>query len=117
MTDRSQAWLFLIGAILLEVAGSLSLKGALDAPILYGVVIAGYVGAFACLSMALRRRMPLGVAYGIWGAVGVVLTAVLSQVLFDEALTALTTLGIAVIVAGVLLVEIGSHPAPNAEAA
>lgn len=117
MTDRSQAWLFLIGAILLEVTGSLSLKGALDAPILYGAVIAGYGGAFICLSMALRRRMPLGVAYGIWGAVGVVLTAVLSQVLFDEALTALTTLGIAVIVAGVLLVEVGSHPAPKAEAA
>lgn len=111
MKEHTRGWLYLCGAIALEVAGSLSLKGALDNPALYAVVVIGYIGAFTCLSMALHSGMPLGVAYGIWGAVGVVLTAVFSQLLFGEPLTALKTVGIAVIVAGVLCVELGSQAA------
>ncbi|WP_182353366.1 DMT family transporter [Flaviflexus huanghaiensis] len=111
MSVRSRAWLYLIGAIFLEVAGSLSLKAALDFSLLYIGVVVGYGGAFVCLSMVLRHRMPLGVAYGIWGATGVILTAIFSQLLFGEPLTALKTLGIVLIVAGVLLVEIGSQKA------
>ena len=55
--------------------------------------------------------MALGVAYGIWGALGVALTAVMSALIFDEALTALMGLGIALIIAGVLTVELGSQAA------
>lgn len=101
-------WLFLPAAIVLEVAGSLSLKGALDAPALYAVVATGYLGAFAFLALTLRAGLPLGVAYGIWGAVGVALTATLSARIFDEPLTPLMGIGIAVIIAGVLCVEFGS---------
>jgi small multidrug resistance pump len=53
--------------------------------------------------------MPLGVAYGIWSALGVAATAVLSAFLFDEAFTAVMVLGLALIVGGVVLVENGSH--------
>lgn len=109
--DGRRAWLFLCAAIVLEVAGSLSLKGALDAPALYAVVVAGYVGAFAFLALTLRAGLPLGVAYGIWGATGVALTATLSSQIFDEPLTPLMGLGIAVIIAGVLCVELGSQRA------
>lgn len=97
-----------MAAIVLEVAGSLSLKGALDAPALYAVVATGYLGAFAFLALTLRAGLPLGVAYGIWGAAGVALTATLSALIFDEPLTPLMGLGIAVIIAGVLCVELGS---------
>ena len=50
----------------------------------------------------------LGVAYGIWAASGVALTAVASKALFKEPLTALMMGGIALIIAGVLLVELGA---------
>ena len=103
----ARRWLFLAAAIVLEVAGSLSLKGALTAPALYLVVALGYAGAFVFLALTLRARMPLGVAYGIWGAAGVVLTAVLSSLIFDEPLTPLMGAGIAIIIAGVLCVELG----------
>lgn len=53
--------------------------------------------------------MPVGVAYGIWGAVGVAATAVLSAVLYDEPLTGLMAVGLALIMVGVVLVEGGSH--------
>ena len=82
MTNKAKGWLFLIGAIAAEVTGSLSLKGALDAPALYALVAAGYIGAFVFLSLVLRTGMALGVAYGIWGASGVALTALLSLVIF-----------------------------------
>lgn len=106
-----QKWLLLAGAIVTEVSGSLSLRAAVDNPAWYAVVVLGYVAAFAFLAAVLRRGMPLGVAYGIWGATGVALTAVLSTVLFAEPFTPLMTAGIALIIGGVLLVEIGSHRA------
>jgi len=112
-------WLLLTGAILSEVTASLSLKGALHHPALYALVAAGYVVSFVCLSLVLRRGIPLALAYGIWGAVGVALTAVLSSAIFGERLTALSGVGIALIIAGVLTVELGSRaahaaPAPTA---
>ncbi len=107
----ARRWGFLAAAIALEVAGSLSLKGALTVPALYPVVAIGYLGAFVFLALTLRARMPLGVAYGIWGAAGVVLTAVLSALIFDETLTPLMGVGIAVIIAGVLCVELGAQRA------
>jgi small multidrug resistance pump len=48
------------------------------------------------------------VTYGIWAACGVALTAVASKVFFDEPLTNLMLIGIAFIIAGVLLVETGA---------
>lgn len=104
-------WLLLAGAIGCEVSASLSLKGALDRPALYAVVAVGYVASFAFLALVLRAGMPLGVAYGIWGAVGVALTALASTVLFDEPLTALMGVGLALVCVGVLVVELGSQAA------
>lgn len=108
-------WLLLAGSILSEVAGSLSLKAALDHPGWYGLVLVGYVGAFVLLDQVLRAGMPLGVAYGIWGATGVALTAGVSAVLFGEALTALMVGGIVLIISGVLCIELGSaaHSRPK----
>ena len=111
MTPAVRRWLLLGVAIALEVTASLSLKAALDSPALYVVVVTGYVGAFAALGGTLRAGMPLGVAYGIWGATGVALTAGLSTALFGEPFTPLMGVGVALIVGGVLLVELGSQAA------
>ncbi|GAA1843000.1 multidrug efflux SMR transporter [Brevibacterium marinum] len=102
-------WFFLSGAVIAEVTGTLALKGALDSPALYIVVGLGYVTAFVFLSLTLRVGMPLGIAYGIWGASGVALTAVLSLVLFAEPLTPVMITGIVFIMAGVILVEVGNR--------
>lgn len=104
-------WLLLAAAIVSEVTASLSLKGALDHPTLYAVVAVGYLASFALLALVLREGMALGVAYGIWGALGVATTAAMSALIFDEAFTALMAVGIALIIAGVLTVELGSQQA------
>lgn len=57
--------------------------------------------------------MALGVAYGIWAAAGVALTAVLARVIFSEPLTRVMAFGIVLVAVGVLIVEIGAtaaHP-------
>lgn len=102
---------YLAVAILCEVAATLSLKGSATVPALYAVVVLGYLGGFVFLTVVLKRGMGLGVAYGIWGAAGVALTAGLSTVLFGEAFTAVMALGLACVIAGVLLVETGSRAA------
>lgn len=110
-TSKARGWLFLVIAIVSEVSASLSLKGALDHPGLYVVVAIGYLVAFAGLALVLRTGMALGVAYGIWGASGVALTAVLSLVIFSEPLTLVMGIGIVVVIAGVLCVELGAQAA------
>lgn len=106
-----QKWLFLGAAIASEVTASLALKAAAGAPGFYALVVAGYAASFLGLFASLRRGMALGVGYGIWGATGVAATAVMSSVLFREPLTPVMVTGLVLVVAGVLLVEVGSQAA------
>lgn len=117
MNNTVKGWLLLVAAILSEVAGALSLKAALDHPGFYVIVAVGYLGAFTLLALVLRTGMALGVAYGIWGASGVALTAIGSLVFFGEPITFLMGIGIVVIIAGVLCVELGAQAAKKEKTA
>lgn len=101
----------LAAAILLEVAGTTSLKLAIERRAWYLGVVVGYTLSFVMLTLTLAAGMPLGVAYGIWAATGVALTAIISRVFFKEPLTWLMGLGIVLIVGGVLLIETGGAAA------
>ncbi|WP_411375117.1 DMT family transporter [Arthrobacter sp. MPF02] len=104
-------WLSLAGAIITEVSATLALKAAIEAPGWYVMVVFGYVTAFLLLSLCLRLGMTISVAYGAWGAGGVTATALLSASIFDEPLTWLMGAGMALILAGVITVEVGSQKA------
>ena len=97
-------------AIVSEVVATLSLRAALDHRAWFVLVGAGYLVAFALLGSVLAAGMPVGVAYGIWSASGVAMTAVLAALIFRDPLTLHIGLGIAAVIVGVLLVELGSHP-------
>ncbi len=101
-------WALLVGAIGTEVAATLALRASMDHPAWLVLVVAGYVCAFGCLALVLDRGMSIGVAYGVWAASGVALTAVLAHLIFTDPLTWLMGVGIVCIGAGVLLVETGS---------
>lgn len=103
-------WLLLSLAVASEVAATLSLRVAASGRRWWYVpVVAGYVVAFGFLSLTLREGMGLGIAYGIWAAAGVALTAVASWLLFDEPLTPVMSGGIALIIGGILLLEVGGR--------
>jgi len=101
-------WLALAGAIVVEVAATLAMRASdgFRKKVWLAPVIAGYVVSFALLSLSLSHGMPVGIAYGVWSACGVALVAVLARVIFAEPLTATMGLGIALIIAGVLTIEL-----------
>ena len=106
-------WVYLIGAILAEVAATMALRasGGLTKKVWILPIAVGYVLAFVLLSLALAAGLALGVAYGIWAATGVALTAVLARFIFGEPLTRTMGAGILLISAGVLIVELGANAA------
>ena len=109
-------WALLALAIVTEVSATLSLRAATETPAWYGVVAVGYVASFLLLAGVLRAGMSIGVAYGIWAAVGVSATALLAAGLFGEPLTPVMGIGFLTVIAGVLLVELGSHRVDSATA-
>jgi small multidrug resistance pump len=104
-------WLFLVGAILTEVAATTALKLSEGFTRLVPsvIVVIGYVAAFAMLSQALTRGMPIGVAYGVWAAAGVALVAVIGAAFLGEGMTWVQVGGIALVIAGVLALELGAQ--------
>ncbi|MHC9295876.1 DMT family transporter [Mycobacterium sp. LTG2003] len=103
-------WALLGAAIGTEVTATLSLRASQDHAAWLVLVVAGYLSSFVLLTLVLRAGMAVGVAYGIWGAMGTATTAVLAAVLFGDPFTWPIVAGIGLIIAGVLLVELGSHP-------
>jgi small multidrug resistance pump len=103
--------LFLAGAIVTEIVATLSLKqsdGLSSAPWVAATAL-GYVASFVLLSQALRD-LQVGVAYAIWSAAGTAVVAVAGAALFGEPLGALKIASLALIVAGVVGLNLaGAH--------
>jgi small multidrug resistance pump len=103
-------WLFLAGAIVSEVVATtfLKLSEGFTKLVPSIIVVVGYVAAFAMLSQALTRGMTIGVAYGVWAAVGVALVAIVGAAFLGESMTWVQVGGIALVIAGVLALELGA---------
>lgn len=101
-------WLTLAGGIVLEVFSTLGLRASdgFRKRVWIAPVIIGYVASFALISWTLALGMPVGIAYGVWSACGVAVVALLGKVLFAEPLTRMMVIGIALIIAGVLTIEL-----------
>ena len=102
-------WVLLAAAIALEVTGTLSLRASDGLSNLWPSVVTAvtYIGSFTMLAQVLKAGMPVGVAYGVWAGAGVALVAILGRMIFGDPLTWLMAAGFALIIAGVLLVEMG----------
>jgi small multidrug resistance pump len=102
-------WFYLSIAIVSEVIATSALKAA-DGFSRLGpslVVITGYALAFFFLSLTLKT-LPLGVAYAIWSGAGVALIALIGWAWYGQALDAIALVGIALIVAGVVILNLCS---------
>jgi small multidrug resistance pump len=100
-------WLALAGAIVVEVFATLSLRASdgFRKKAWIVSIVAGYLLSFYLLWVSLGLGMPVGIAYGVWSACGVALVAVIARFLFEEPLTPMMGLGIALIIGGVLMIE------------
>jgi small multidrug resistance pump len=105
------SWVFLTAAIGFEVTATMALRASegLRKRAWAPVVVGGYLVCFIFLSLALRSGMAVGVAYGVWAAAGIALTAIIARIIFRESLTRTMIAGIVLITVGVLLVELGAR--------
>ncbi len=104
-----QAYLLLFVAIVAEVIATSALKASENFTRLIPslVVVIGYGAAFTCLSLTLRT-LPLGVAYAIWSGVGTALVAVVGWLVYKQHLDFPAVLGIGLIIAGTLVLNLFS---------
>lgn len=102
-------YLPLICAIILEVLGTSMLQKSAQftRPIPTLMMATSYAGSFYCLSLALKA-IPLGIAYAVWAGAGIVLIALIGVVVFRQTLDAPAMIGIGLIVAGVVIVNVFS---------
>ena len=101
-------WLYLFAAIGLEVAGTVSLKLSDGLTRLWPSVIlfACYAVAFALLALAVKT-VNLSIAYAVWAGLGTALIAVIGVFAFGESLGWLKVACIALIIAGVIGLNLG----------
>lgn len=102
-------YLFLAMAIICEVIGTSFMKQSDGFTRLVPslVTVAAYLAAFYCLSLTLKT-IPTGIAYAIWSGVGIVLIAIVGWVFQGQKLDLPAILGMGLIVAGVLVMNLFS---------
>ena len=109
MSPTFIAYSFLAGAILFEVIGTTFLVKSEEftkvGPTLATIVL--YAFSFYFLTKSLRE-IPLGIAYALWGGIGIVLTAVVGLVIFKQTIDTAAVIGIGLIVAGVVVLNLFS---------
>ncbi|HEV2566258.1 MAG TPA: multidrug efflux SMR transporter [Microvirga sp.] len=105
-------YVYLFAAIVSEVVATSALKAAEGFTRFWpsAVVIVGYGVAFYCLSLTMRT-IPIGIAYAIWSGVGIVLIALVGVLLYRQPLDAPALIGMALILAGVLVINLFSTTA------
>jgi small multidrug resistance pump len=107
-------WLYLMIAIVAEVFGTSFLRSSagFTKPLPSLAVVAGYGLAFYFLSLTLEQ-IPVGVAYAVWSGAGVTLIAAVGWLFLGQSLDLPAILGMGLIVAGVVVLnlfsKVGGH--------
>jgi small multidrug resistance pump len=109
-----QKWAYLFVAIIAEVAGTSALKSAEGFTKLVPscVVVMGYATAFYFLSLTLKT-IPVGIAYAIWSGAGTALVVLVAWVFMGQKLDVAGAIGILLIIAGVLVLNLVSKAAAH----
>jgi small multidrug resistance pump len=102
-------YLYLLVAIVCEVVATSALKQADGFTRLWPslVCLVGYGAAFYLLSI-LVKTIPVGIVYAIWSGAGIVLIAAVGWFWFKQSLDIAAIIGLILIVAGVLIVNLFS---------
>lgn len=110
VSPTTVAYGYLAVAIVAEVVATSALKASDNFTRLLPsvVTVLGYGLAFYCLSHTLKS-IPTGVAYAIWSGVGIVLISLVGWLWFRQSLDAPALIGLGLIIAGVLVINLFSR--------
>jgi quaternary ammonium compound-resistance protein SugE len=103
-------WVYLLGAGLLEVvwAYAMKLSHGFERPGATIVMVLAMIGSVVLLTLSMRQ-LPLGTAYAIWTGIGTLGAFVLGVVMLGETATATRVVAAALILAGLVLMKVGSE--------
>jgi len=103
------AYVFLMLAILAEVLGTSLLKATEGFSRLWPTLacLTSYGVAFLALSLAIERGMNVGIGYAMWSGLGTTLIVVIGALFLDEPITMVKALGVALVIAGVVVLNLG----------
>lgn len=106
---RSSPWVLLAIAIVAEVIATSALRASNGFSRLVPsvVVVVGYGVSFYCLSLTLKS-LPVGIVYAVWSGVGIVLITLVAMLFFKQVPDLPALLGLGLIVAGVLVLNLFS---------
>lgn len=107
-------YVYLVIAVVGEVIATTALKSSAGFTNLVPslVVVAGYAIAFYFLSLTLHA-MSVGIAYAIWSGLGIVLVSIIAWVRFGQVLDSAALIGMALILAGVVVINVFSNTAAH----
>ncbi len=110
--DARNKFALLAFSIVCEVFGATMMKLAdgFTVPVYSVLTAVAYIVSLGVFTFALKR-LPLGLAYGIWGGTGTAATAVIGIVFWNEPFGWATCLGIALVVGGIVLLNKGDGEA------
>ena len=105
-------YVFLLLAILAEVAGTSQLKSTGGLTRLWPTAagLAAYCTAFVLLALAINRGLQVSIGYALWSALGTTLIVIIGALVLHEPVSPAKILGIALVVAGVVVLNLaGPH--------
>ncbi|GAA1928079.1 multidrug efflux SMR transporter Mmr [Nocardioides lentus] len=104
-------YLWLLGAIVLEVLGTSLLRSTEGFSRLWPTV--GCLGSYAVAFLLLSRvvqELPVGVTYALWSGIGTVLVVAVAVTVLGDPVTWQTGLGIGLVISGVVVLNLsGGH--------
>ena len=105
-------YLFLFAAVAFETIGTSALQASQQFTRFWPsiLVVLAYGLSFYLLSIPLKV-MPVGVVYAIWSGLGIVLIAIIGYLVFGQRLDLPALLGLALIIAGILVIRLFSATA------
>ncbi len=102
-------WFILIVAIIFEVIGTAALKSSEGVTRLIPsvIMVVSYGAAIFLLSLVLKT-IPMGIGYGLWSGIGIVLITVVGWFFYEQQLDLAALVGIGFICAGVVIIQVFS---------
>jgi small multidrug resistance pump len=103
-------WIFLILAIVGEVAGTtcMKLSAGFTKPVASVGIFVFYGICFTFLTLALKK-MDMSLAYAVWAGLGTALITGLGVMVFHEPISAIKIGGVVLIIGGVVLLNLSGH--------
>ena len=108
-------YVYLAFAVVFEVIGTAALKASetLTKPMPIVVMALSYMATFFFMAQVMRY-LPVGVTYAIWSGLGIVLISCISAFYFKEWLDVPAIIGLAMIIAGIIIIQVFSKTGAGA---